>query len=61
MRSPQLRDRPLLRLLAALEAHWSRHLFGRLPVKDDRHVTAEDRARYDLVLFGDPGSNALVA
>jgi hypothetical protein len=29
-------------------------------VKDDKDVTAEDVARYHLVLFGDPGSNSWI-
>jgi hypothetical protein len=36
---------------------WHRYFRGDLPVKDDTDVTAEDLRRYNLVLFGDPGSN----
>lgn len=36
---------------------WSRYLRGDLPVKDDTEVTPEDLRRFNLVLFGDPGSN----
>jgi len=40
---------------------WSRYFVGDLPVKDDTEVTAEDRRSRNLVLFGDPGSNQLLA
>lgn len=30
-------------------------------MKDDIAVTAADRASFDLILFGDPGSNRLMA
>jgi hypothetical protein len=30
-------------------------------VKDDRDVTADDRPRFDLILYGDPDSNRLIA
>lgn len=36
---------------------WNRYFRGELPIKDDTAVTAEDCQRYNLVLFGDPGSN----
>ena len=39
-------------------AKWMR---GDIRVKDDRSVTASDIANYNLVLFGDPGSNAMIA
>jgi pimeloyl-ACP methyl ester carboxylesterase len=39
-------------------AKWMR---GDIRVKDDRSVSASDIANYNLVLFGDPGSNALIA
>lgn len=39
---------------------WRRSLRGDLPVKDDTAVTAEDRSRFHLILFGDPGSNTLI-
>ena len=38
---------------------WSRYFRGELPVKDDTAVTAEDVRRFNLILFGDPGSNSL--
>jgi hypothetical protein len=40
---------------------WHRYFRGELPVKDDTAVTDEDIKRYNLILFGDPGSNALIA
>ena len=39
-------------------AKWMR---GDIRAKDDRSVSAADIANYNLVLFGDPGSNALIA
>jgi hypothetical protein len=37
-------------------------LGGRHPlVKDDKDVTDTDLAKYHVVLFGDPGSNRLIA
>ncbi len=36
---------------------WNRYFRGELPVKDDTDVTEDDVKRYNLVLFGDPGSN----
>lgn len=40
---------------------WDKYLRGDLPVKDDVDVTAEDLATKNLILFGDPGSNPLIA
>ncbi|MBP3955959.1 prolyl oligopeptidase family serine peptidase [Gemmata sp. G18] len=40
---------------------WDRYFRGELPVKDDTAVTDADMKRYNLILFGDPGSNALIA
>lgn len=40
---------------------WHRYFRGELPVKDDTAVTAGDIQYYNLILFGDPGSNALMA
>lgn len=48
-------------LLEALRANWLKRHYGDLPVKADTEITAEDRARFDLILFGDPGSNRLIA
>jgi len=40
--------------------HWRRHFRGRARVKDDTAVTPEDIAGANLVLWGDPGSNAVL-
>ncbi len=40
---------------------WHRYFRGDLPVKDDRDVTSDDLRDRNLVLFGDPGSNAWIA
>jgi poly(3-hydroxybutyrate) depolymerase len=40
---------------------WHRYFRGELPVKDDTQVTDEDIKRCNLILFGDPGSNTLIA
>jgi pimeloyl-ACP methyl ester carboxylesterase len=40
---------------------WHRYFRGELPAKDDTAVTADDLKRYNLILFGDPGSNSLIA
>ncbi|MDB5311789.1 MAG: putative hydrolase, CocE/NonD family [Gemmataceae bacterium] len=40
---------------------WHRYFRGDLPVKDDTAVTDEDIRRNNLILFGDPGSNRLIA
>jgi pimeloyl-ACP methyl ester carboxylesterase len=39
-------------------ARWMR---GDIRVKDDKSVSAADIANYNLVLFGDPGSNVMIA
>lgn len=40
---------------------WSRYLRGDLPIKDDTAVTEADVGRYNLILFGDPGSNPWIS
>jgi pimeloyl-ACP methyl ester carboxylesterase len=40
---------------------WHRYFRGDLPVKDDKEVTASDLKKYNLILFGDPGSNSWIA
>ena len=40
---------------------WNRYWAGELPIKDDRDVTAEDIRTKNLILFGDPSSNSLIA
>ncbi len=49
---------------AETAAAWSNdrvHLNLKLPVKADDQVTAEDLTSYDLVLFGNPHSNRIIA
>jgi pimeloyl-ACP methyl ester carboxylesterase len=40
---------------------WNRYFRGELRIKDDADVTEEDRRQFNLVLFGDPGANALLS
>jgi hypothetical protein len=40
---------------------WARYFRGDLPVKDDKDVTDQDIQDHALILFGDPGSNSLIA
>ncbi len=41
--------------------HWRRQFRGEARVKDDKEITDADIAAYNLVLWGDPSSNALLA
>lgn len=41
--------------------HWRRHFRGDALIKDDTAITAEDIQRYNLILWGDPQSNQLLA
>lgn len=36
---------------------WSRYFRGEVRIKDDTDITDADRRNYNLILFGDPGSN----
>jgi pimeloyl-ACP methyl ester carboxylesterase len=47
--------------LDTFAAEWSEFLRGELPIKDDSAVTDEDVETKHLILFGDPGSNRLIA
>jgi predicted esterase len=47
--------------LERFQTEWSRYWHGELPIKDDVDVTNEDIASRHLILFGDPGSNSLIA
>ncbi len=38
-------------------AEWTRYFRGELRVKNDTEVAPEDLKKYNLILFGDPGSN----
>ena len=40
---------------------WSKYFRGELPIKADSEVTSEDIATKNLILFGDPSSNSLIA
>jgi len=42
-------------------ADWSRFLRGEVRIKNDGEVTSQDIEENHLVLFGDPGSNRLIA
>jgi ubiquinone/menaquinone biosynthesis C-methylase UbiE/predicted esterase len=46
--------------LKRFEAEWDQFMRGKLPVKDDTAVTAEDIATKHLILFGDSSSNAVI-
>jgi predicted esterase len=47
--------------LQRFRAEWDKFFRGELTVKDDVDVTADDISSKNLVLFGDPSSNALIA
>jgi hypothetical protein len=47
--------------LERFKMDWSRFWRGDLPYKDDQDVTDEDIAGKNLILFGDPSSNSLIA
>ncbi len=50
--------------IASLERfadEWHHYFRGKLPIKDDAEVTAEDIRTKNLILFGDPGSNRFIA
>jgi pimeloyl-ACP methyl ester carboxylesterase len=50
-----------LRSMKRFERLWARFFRGHPLVKDDRAVTTADMAKYHVILFGDPGSNQLMA
>lgn len=47
--------------LRRFQNEWNKFLRGELPVKNDVDVTEDDIANRNLILFGDPASNALIA
>jgi dienelactone hydrolase len=47
--------------LKRFKEEWAKYLRGELPVKDDTDVTSEDILDRNLILFGDPGSNSMLA
>jgi hypothetical protein len=54
-------NRQSLRTLARFDRLWAKFFRGHPFAKDDRDVTLADLAKYHIVLFGDPGSNRLMA
>ena len=50
-----------LRSMARFDRMWGKFFRGHPFVKDDKDVTASDMAKYHIVLFGDPGSNSVIA
>jgi pimeloyl-ACP methyl ester carboxylesterase len=47
--------------LDVFAANFAKWLRGDVRIKDDRAVAARDISDYNLVLFGDPGSNSVIA
>jgi dienelactone hydrolase len=41
--------------------HWRRHFRGDVSIRDDTQVTLDDMTTHHLVLWGDPGSNRVLA
>jgi hypothetical protein len=41
--------------------HWRQHFRGDARVKDDQQLTDDDIAAHNLILFGDPSSNSILA
>src|SRR5207244_896844 len=58
--SPAVNDQAK-RSMARFEKLWAKYFRGHPFVKDDKDVTAADLAKYHVILFGDPGSNKLIA
>jgi hypothetical protein len=50
-----------IKTLQAFDHAWARRYFAHPRVKIDTEVTDADFARYNVVLFGDPGSNKWIA
>jgi hypothetical protein len=50
-----------LKTLAHFDRMWGKYFRGHPFVKDDKDVTDADFAKYQVVLFGDPGSNKWIA
>lgn len=47
--------------LKRFSEEWHHYFRGVVPIKDDSAVTDEDLRNRNLILFGDPGSNSLIA
>jgi len=50
-----------LRSMARFDRLWGKYFRGHPYIKDDKDVTGADMAKYHVVLFGDPGSNRVMA
>jgi hypothetical protein len=50
-----------LRTLAHFQKQWGKYFRAHPLVKDDKDVTIADMSKYHVVLFGDPGSNQVMA
>ena len=50
-----------MRAMARFDRLWGKYFRGHPFVKDDKDVTAADMEKYHVVLFGDPGSNRVMA
>ncbi len=54
-------NRQTLRMLARFDRLYAKWFRAHPRIKDDKDVVASDFARYNVVLFGDPGSNRWIA
>jgi hypothetical protein len=54
-------NKQALQILDRFDRQYQLAFRGNLPVKDDKDVTDADMQKYHIVLFGDPGSNRLIA
>jgi hypothetical protein len=50
-----------LRILARFDRVYARYYRAHPRIKDDKDVTPEDLANFNVALFGDPGSNSVMA
>ena len=55
------RQQDALRILDHFDHMWAMDYRAHPRIKDDKDVTKEDFAKYNVVLFGDPGSNKWIA
>jgi hypothetical protein len=54
-------NKDALRILDHFDHMWAMDYRAHPRIKDDKDVTKEDFAKYNVVLFGDPGSNRWIA
>ena len=54
-------NKDALRMLDHFDHMWAMDYRAHPRIKDDKDVTKEDFAKYNVVLFGDPGSNKWIA